>query len=54
MEIRPVIQKETYDQVMDIAKNNSIIKVDNFESALTILLSLWKKTRNTKGEDRIS
>ncbi len=45
MEIRPVIQKETYDQIMDIAKSNSIIKVDDFESALTILLSLWRKGR---------
>ena len=45
MGIRPDITKETYDEVMDIAKSNSIIQVSDFESALIILLSLWRKTR---------
>lgn len=43
MGIRPDITKETYDEVMEIAEKNSIIKIQDFESALTILLSLIRK-----------
>ena len=43
MGIRPEITKETYDEVMQIAEKNSIIKISDFESAITILLSLIRK-----------
>lgn len=43
MGIRPAITNETYDEVMEFARKNSIIQIKDFESALTILLSVIRK-----------
>lgn len=48
MTIRPEVEKETYDEIMAIAKKNSIIKVSDFESALIILLSIFRKKQKEK------
>lgn len=40
MGIRPEVTRETYDEVMELARKNSIIQFNDFESALIILTSL--------------